>query len=120
MKQVHRKDGSLSAYGFACGYQESKTELRNGNKKILYKEGNMFYCFFLGRGAITSESFEDINKAREAYQNLELIELFKVVKIMRVSGKRKTLHEGLIKEEAQRIVQSYPDSSRSMIVFTKC
>ena len=44
---------------------------------------------------------------------------YKVVKIYRVSRKREVLARGLTREEAQRMVNRYPDSNRSMVVFTK-
>ena len=42
---------------------------------------------------------------------------FKVVKIFRVSGRRKVLRRGLSEIDAQTVVQSYPNSTRSMVVF---
>jgi hypothetical protein len=45
--------------------------------------------------------------------------MYKVVKIFRVSGRRKIIERGLTIEEAKRLVNSYPDSSRSIVVFTK-
>ena len=44
---------------------------------------------------------------------------FKVVKIMKVSGRRQILERNLTREEAMRVVNRYPDSSRSMVVFYK-
>lgn len=44
---------------------------------------------------------------------------YKVVKIMRVSGRRQILERNLSREEAMRVVNRYPDSSRSMVVFYK-
>ena len=44
---------------------------------------------------------------------------YKVQKVFRVSRRRKTLQSGLTKEEAMRIVNSYPDSNRSMVIFNK-
>ena len=46
-------------------------------------------------------------------------EKYKVVKVFRVSGRRKILHKNLSKETAKRIVNSHPNSNRSMVVFTK-
>ena len=43
--------------------------------------------------------------------------LYKVVKIMRISHRREVLRINLTRDEAQRVVQSYPDSTRSMVVF---
>ena len=49
---------------------------------------------------------------------MEIIEdKYKVVKIMRVSGRRQILERNLTKEEAMRLVNSYPDSNRSIVVF---
>lgn len=44
---------------------------------------------------------------------------YKVVKIMRQSGRRKILSRTLSESEAQRIVESYPNSTRSMVVYYK-
>lgn len=44
--------------------------------------------------------------------------LYKVVKIGRKSGRREILRKGLTEAEAQRAVNSYPDSNRSMVVYT--
>lgn len=49
----------------------------------------------------------------------EYIGPYKVVKIMRVSRRRKVLRRGLSKEEARQEVRRYPDSSRSMVVYYK-
>lgn len=52
-------------------------------------------------------------------KNIIYLGPYKVVKIMRVSGRRKVLRRGLSLEEAKRVVNSYPDSSRSIVVFMK-
>ena len=44
---------------------------------------------------------------------------YKVVKIMRQSGRREILSRALSESEAQRIVESYPNSTRSMVVYYK-
>ena len=44
---------------------------------------------------------------------------YNVVKIFKVSRRRKIIESGLTKEEAMRVVNRYPDSSRSMVVFMK-
>lgn len=46
-------------------------------------------------------------------------ELYKVVKVFRISGRREVIRRGLTLDEAKRLVNSYPDSNRSMVVFTK-
>lgn len=42
---------------------------------------------------------------------------YKVVKIMRKSCRRQVLERNLTRDEAQRCVGRYPDSSRSMVVY---
>ena len=44
---------------------------------------------------------------------------YKVVKIFRVSRRREVLQRNLSREEAKRLVNSYPNSERSMVVFMK-
>lgn len=49
----------------------------------------------------------------------EYIGPYKVVKVFRKSYRRKVLNRGLTREEAKRIVNTYPDRSTSMVVFMK-
>ena len=49
----------------------------------------------------------------------QYIGTYKVVKIFRVSNRRQVLRRGLTREEAKRVVNSYPDSNTSMVVFMK-
>jgi hypothetical protein len=44
---------------------------------------------------------------------------YKVYKVFRVSRKRQIIKRGLTRDEAMQIVNSYPDSKTSMIVFDK-
>jgi hypothetical protein len=44
---------------------------------------------------------------------------YKVVKIFRKSGRKEILRKYLTREEAMRVVNSYPNSNTSMVVFTK-
>jgi len=44
---------------------------------------------------------------------------FKVVKIMRKSRRREILERNLTREQAMRVVNRYPDSSRSIVVFER-
>jgi len=46
-----------------------------------------------------------------------LMKTFKVVKIFAKSGRRQVLRKGLNEADAQAVVRSYPDSSRSMVVY---
>lgn len=43
---------------------------------------------------------------------------YKVIKFYR-SGRREILNRGLTKEEAQRIVKSFPDSNSTLVGFAK-
>ena len=49
----------------------------------------------------------------------QYIGTYKVVKIFRVSNRRQVLRRGLTREEAKRVVNSYPDSNTSIVVFMK-
>ena len=48
---------------------------------------------------------------------METRKFYKVVKIGRISRRRQVLRRGLTEEEAQRVVNSYPNSTRSMVVY---
>lgn len=50
---------------------------------------------------------------------MEYTGTYKVMKLFRVSRRRQVLRTGLTLEQAKEVVNSYPDSSRSMVVFTK-
>lgn len=49
----------------------------------------------------------------------EYIGTYKVYKVFRISRKRQILRRGLTRDEAIILVNSYKDSSRSMVVFDK-
>ena len=44
---------------------------------------------------------------------------YKVYRVFRVSRRREVIARGLTREEAKSIVNRYPDSNRSMVVFDK-
>ena len=44
---------------------------------------------------------------------------YKVYKIFRKSGRREIIRRGLTKDAAKSIVNSYKNSSQSMVVFSK-
>ncbi len=46
-------------------------------------------------------------------------EKYKVVKVFRVSRRQEVLERNLTREQAMRVVNRYPDSNRSMVVFMK-
>ena len=49
----------------------------------------------------------------------EYIGTYNVTKVFRKSCRKSILRRGLTREEAIRVVNSYPNSSRSMVVFNK-
>ena len=49
----------------------------------------------------------------------QYIGTYKVVKVFRISGRRQVLRRWLTREEAKMVVNSYPDSNKSMVVFIK-
>jgi len=49
----------------------------------------------------------------------EYIGTYKVFKVFRVSGRRSIIRTGLTRDEAVKLVNSYPDSKRSMVCFDK-
>lgn len=44
---------------------------------------------------------------------------YKVYRISRKSNRREIIRKGLTRDEAKRLVNSYPDSNTSIIVFGK-
>ena len=52
-------------------------------------------------------------------ENKTYIGTYKVYKVFRVSRRREIIRTGLTREQAIQLVNSYPDSNRSMVVFDK-
>jgi hypothetical protein len=50
---------------------------------------------------------------------MEYIGTYKVVKIFRKSNRQEIIRRNLTIDEAKRLVNSYPDSNNSMVVFSK-
>ncbi len=44
---------------------------------------------------------------------------YKVYKVFRTSRRRQIIQKGLTRDEARQLVNAFPDSSRSMVVFDK-
>tara|TARA_R110000772_G_C13296106_1_gene438437 strand:+ start:470 stop:805 length:336 start_codon:yes stop_codon:yes gene_type:complete len=51
--------------------------------------------------------------------NKTYIGTYKVIKFFNKSGRKQILRRGLTREEAQRVVNSYPDSNTSLVGFDK-
>lgn len=68
--QIHNKNGDLSSYGLACGYQE--LEESREKSLSLWREGGYHVCFFDHQ---TSEKiwdvFEKLTDARKRFKYLE-------------------------------------------------
>lgn len=71
--EIHRKDGLLSAYGFACGYIMSK---RSANiEVILHKEFNTYHLSKFKNGERVSwASYQpnQLTKARKFFKDTHL------------------------------------------------
>lgn len=50
---------------------------------------------------------------------LEYIGTYKVYRVFRRSARRQIIERGLTRDEAKRLVNSFPDSNTSMVVFDK-
>ena len=46
-------------------------------------------------------------------------ELFKVYRVSRKTARKTVLERNLTREQAKRLVNSFPDSDKSMVCFTK-
>lgn len=54
-----------------------------------------------------------------AMEEKTYIGTYKVVKIFRKSNRREVIERGLTRDEAKRLVNSFPNNNRSMVVFMK-
>ena len=52
-------------------------------------------------------------------ENLTYTGTYKVYKIFRKSNRREVIQRGLTREEAKTVVNRYPSSNTSMVVFDK-
>ena len=52
-------------------------------------------------------------------ENKTYIGTYKVYRVFKVSRKRQIIARDLSRDEAKRLVNSYPDSNTSMVVFDK-
>lgn len=71
--KLYNKNGSLSLYGFSCGYIESI--FNNSQRVELYLEHRMFHLRYFDRNKQTNnvwESFEinELTKARKEFKKL--------------------------------------------------
>ena len=71
--EINSKTGKLTSYGFACGYQESKTNSKGGFKKIWRESGVYHVAFRYFTNSLKAwESFTKLNEARKLYDSIQL------------------------------------------------
>lgn len=91
-----------------------------GGEIIINKKSSDKYCSVLSK-INEAEGGNKIpcsnTKAKNGMKTEEENKKYKVVKIFRKSGRRETLEKNLSREEAMRVVNSYPNSNTSMVVF---
>ena len=46
-------------------------------------------------------------------------QMYNVIKVFKVSARKEYIERNLTRDEAMRVVNRYPDSNRSMVVFSK-
>ncbi len=63
-----RRDGSLSAYGYKCGYVD-RHNTRDGSVGLFYEDG-AYYLQGIMRGIHINESFRNLANARQRYNQL--------------------------------------------------
>ena len=74
MSKIHRSDGQLTAYGFACGYlQIQKTDDRYKQMFMEHSHYHVQWGFF-GKERMGWETFDnkELSKARTFYEKLKL------------------------------------------------
>ena len=71
--EVTTKTGRLTAYGFGCGYQESKTNEKGGFKKI-WHEGGVYHVMyrFCTNSMRMWENLTTLKGARKLYDSIKL------------------------------------------------
>jgi hypothetical protein len=96
------------------------TQLRLSNKplfKSIYLYDIVSNGMELGQIALNERDYKEVQRVLNAepiYTGT-----YKVVKIFRRSHRKQILRRGLTRDEAKRVVNSYPDSNTHMVVFCK-
>ena len=57
-------------------------------------------------------------EAIQGLQDAKREKRYKVIKVMRISGRRQVLERNLTENEAQGVVKRHPNSKRSMVIYT--
>lgn len=69
--KFYNKDGSLTAYAFACGYIE-KTDIDENNRKSMYKEHCTFHVVGFNKGVHFWESFDTLTVTKKYYKSIKI------------------------------------------------
>tara|TARA_R110000868_G_scaffold20497_1_gene86734 strand:+ start:144 stop:350 length:207 start_codon:yes stop_codon:yes gene_type:complete len=56
---------------------------------------------------------------KQASNQTEYTGTYKVVKVFRKSHRKQVIERGLTRDEAKRVVDRFPDSNTSMVIFCK-
>lgn len=70
MANIRTSSGRISAYGFACGYLESKP-LSNGVVRLYQEHGTFHVKFVVDSHVFRWEVFNNLQKARKCYDQAE-------------------------------------------------
>ena len=126
---VHLKNGELSLYGFNCDYQMSTNEALlnreegNNNYKSISKDIDGVHLVVHSEINYVHVSwrfpFTAIGRiaAYKHYHAIKTINWYKVMRVYRVSGRKKLIKANLLRNEAIELVNSFPDSKNSMVCF---
>lgn len=71
MPAIYNKSGSLTYYGFACGYMESKVSLKSEDYLTLGKDC-IFHVKGYKNGLRIWESFDTLTAARKFYRSIRI------------------------------------------------
>lgn len=61
----------------------------------------------------------NMTNAKTEQNQKQYVGTYKVVKVFRISARKKILERGLTLDEAKRVVKRFPNSTRSMVFFTQ-
>lgn len=71
MPAIHNKSGSLTRYGLACGYMESKVSLKSEDYLTLGKDC-IFHVKGYKNGLRIWQSFDTLTAARKFYRSIRI------------------------------------------------
>lgn len=71
--KFHNKNGTLTAYAFACGYIEKRTLATDGGEATLYRDGACWHVQARddARGRFLWECFDTLTPARAFFRKVQ-------------------------------------------------